>query len=491
MKKMNYKYILYFIVIISILFVILFSSLLSHNSDKKVFVSNSKELSKNSFSSIDYRYVLEKFQNREDKIININLEAKESKILLDGNLVNLYTYNGMSPGPIIRAKVGDTLNATLINSLNEDTTIHWHGLQLPNGMDGVPDVTQKPVKPGKEFIYTFKLNEPGIYWYHSHADTSEQVGRGLYGILIVEQKNETLKFDKEQLLVLDDIRINRDGQIAQFENMMDARMAGRYGNTYFINGKSSFDITANRNSFLKIDLVNTANARIFKFAIEDHNFIVLGNDIGRIKKPYETDSLILAPGERAEILVYLSQTTKDNFKLLNLATRHPEVIGKLHYTDVGKKQKQKDLIYYQNLIKENLRADLPDWSDKLGNKPDIEFDLYAINDKKDGFKWTINGNYYPEKPDIQNMTIGKFYKLRYASKQRMVHPMHLHGQKFIILARNGVPVNDTMWRDTALVYPGESVDVGLIAQGNGSWVNHCHILEHADAGMLGIVNVHK
>lgn len=486
-KNKRYKLLLLiFISLIIILSFILIGIIKNNNND---FIETSENLTEIYFSSIDDRYILDKFTRKENKIINIKLEAKESKILINGNWVNSYTYNGLSPGPIIRAKVGDTLNATLINNINENTTIHWHGLQVPNGMDGVPHVTQKPVKKGDKFIYTFKLNEPGIYWYHPHVNTAEQVGKGLYGILIVEKENDNIKFDKEQLLILDDIRLDRSGQIAPFGNMMDASMAGRYGNNYFINGKTSFDINADKGSFLKLKLVNTANARIFQFAIENHDFVVLGNDIGRIKNPYETDSLILAPGERAEILIYLNKSNKDKFKILNLATRQPEIIGELIYENEDKSKKEDNLIYYQNLIKENLKLDLPDWSNKLNIEPDITFDLYAINGGKEGFKWTINGGYYPEKPDIQELEEGKFYKLRYSSKQRMIHPMHLHGQKFIILARDGIPVNDTMWRDTALVFPNESVDIGLIAEGKGSWVNHCHILEHAEAGMLGIVNV--
>jgi len=475
-----------------------------NNTDNNQIVSKNNNLKdyNNNNNNIEYtksselkRFILEKQEPRKTKIINLNLTAKKSKTLIDGKIVDIYSYNDLSPGPIIRAQKGDTLNITLINKLDVDTTIHWHGLVVPNEMDGVPGVTQKPVKPNQKFTYTYTLNQTGVYWYHSHVDTTEQVGRGLYGIIIVDEKKpeNKVKFDKEQIIDLDDIRLTRDGQIAPFHSMMDAHMAGRYGNTYYINAKTNININASSNSILKLDLVNTANARIFQFGIEEHNLLVIGNDIGKIEKPYETDNLILAPGERAQVLVLLNKTDKKSFKILNYAARTPEVIGELNYNDINKKQSkiiQENKNYYNNLIKEKLNTNLPDWSDKLPLKPDLIFELYSSM-TEDGFKWTINGNYYPEKPDIQNLKIGKFYKARYINKQRMIHPMHIHGQKFIILARNGIPVNDTMYRDIILVFPGEEVDIGFIAKGEGKWVNHCHILEHADAGMLGILNISK
>ena len=442
-------------------------------------------------SSNSDRYILKKQKPRKSKIININLTTRESKTLIDGKIVNIYSYNNLSPGPIIRAQKGDTLNITLINKLKADTTIHWHGLVVPNEMDGVPGVTQKPVKPNQKFTYIYTLNQTGVYWYHSHVDTTQQVGKGLYGIIIIDENNtkNKIKYDKEQIIDLDDIRLNRYGQISQFGSMMDARMAGRYGNTYYINAKTNLEINGTQNSIIKLDLLNTANARIFKFGIEEHKLLVIGNDIEKIEKPYETDSIILAPGERAQVLILLNKTNKKKFKIINYAARTPEIIGELKYNNQNnnynnKKEIENKTNYYNNLIKEKLNVNLPDWSNKLSQKPDLTFELYASM-TEDGFKWTINGNYYPEKPDIQNLEIGKFYKARYINKQRMIHPMHIHGQKFIILARNGVPVNDTMYRDIILVFPGEEVDIGFIAQGEGKGVNHCHILEHEDRGMMG------
>lgn len=436
------------------------------------------------FSSNDQRYDLQKDTRNYTKTISMTLEAKEAKIPYNKQLIDMYTYNNQVPGPIIRAKRGDTLNITLQNSLDEPTSIHWHGIKVPNEMDGVPYVTQEPVQPGKNHTYTFNLNQTGTYWYHPHYNTPEQVGKGLYGILIIDDNKQDVNYTQNNLLVLDDIRLNGNN-IMPFGNPHDAMMAGRYGNNFFINGKSSFEIKTKENSLLKLNLVNTANARIFQFGIEDKKMLVLKKDINPVSKPYEVSSLILAPGERAEVLISINSTDKKNLNLYDYNSQIGNTLGKIIIEESNITNQNK---YYTSLIKEDKSENIPDWANKINQAPNATFNLHhSIIDGE--FRWTINGKVYPEDPESVTLEEGKFYKFRYINTQNMVHPMHLHGQEFIILEKNGVKQDLNEFKDTVLIKPGETVDIGFVAQEKGTWVNHCHILEHAEAGMLMEVHI--
>lgn len=433
--------------------------------------------------NLDLRYELNSENRNNSKTISMNLEAKKSNIIYEGKSIEMLSYNNKVPGPIIRAKKGDSLNITLTNSLNEPTTIHWHGIKVPNSMDGVPYVTQQPVLPGDNYTYTFTLNQTGTYWYHSHFNTPEQVGKGLYGILIIDDNKNEINYTQNNLLVLDDIRLSGN-DIMPFGNPHDTMMAGRYGNNYFINGKKEFDIKAKQNSLVKLNLVNTANARIFEIGIENKKMLVLKKDINSVDKPYEVSSLILSPGERAEVLINLD-TTKDSLKIYDYNSQIQSTLGKIIIEESNLPSKNK---YYQSLIKKDLTTNIPNLDNKLNQPPNATFNLYHTI--KDGeFRWTINGKVYPENPENITLEEGKFYKFRYKNTRNMVHPMHMHGQEFLILERNGEKQDLNEFKDTLLVKPGETVDIGFIAQGKGTWVNHCHILEHAEAGMLMKVNI--
>ncbi|HEX9837540.1 MAG TPA: multicopper oxidase domain-containing protein, partial [Alphaproteobacteria bacterium] len=143
----------------------------------------------------------------------------------------VWTYNGTVPGPEIRVRQGERLRVIVEKRLEEETTVHWHGLRVPNAMDGVPHLTQKPIAPGESFVYEFDAPDAGTYWYHPHVRSFEQVGRGLYGPLIVEEF-EPIRIDRDVTWVIDDWRLRSNAQISGgFGNMMEATMAGRFGNT--------------------------------------------------------------------------------------------------------------------------------------------------------------------------------------------------------------------------------------------------------------------
>src|SRR6184192_521034 len=177
----------------------------------------------------------------EPEIKEYRLAASTATVNLtgDGHLdTAAWGYEGTVPGPELRVRQGEPVRITVSNKLGEDTTVHWHGIRLPNAMDGVPGLTQKPIRPGDSFVYEFTPPDAGTFWYHPHADTLQQLGRGLAGALIVEER-EPIAVDRDLLWFIEDWRLQADGRIAAgFGNHMEAGMSGRIGNTVTINGRA-------------------------------------------------------------------------------------------------------------------------------------------------------------------------------------------------------------------------------------------------------------
>jgi len=241
--------------------------------------------------------------NPASDIVEVYLEAKETDVeLIPGVQTRMWTYNGQFPGPQIDAKLGDTLIVHLTNSLPEDTTIHWHGLELPATMDG-SHISQLAVKPGESFTYQFKLNHAATYWYHPHIQAYEQVERGLYGALVVRdtqyERELGLPVSSEVVVILDDILLDDAGQIVFNPSSDPLQKAtqqanGREGNWFAINGKV-FPVQDNAFSLpnlnvrsgvpVRLRLINAANARFFRVAMPDYNLYQIGGDGGLLETP--------------------------------------------------------------------------------------------------------------------------------------------------------------------------------------------------------------
>ena len=216
----------------------------------------------------------------------------------------IWGYDGTVPGPTLRVKQGDELKVRLINELRQSTVVHWHGLRLPNAMDGVPHLTQMPIEPGASFDYHFVPPDAGTFWYHSHFLSSEQLARGLYGVLVVEER-EPVEVDRDLVLVVDDWRLMDDGAIQpSFGNFHDAAMAGRLGQYVTLNSADTLDVPVKTNERLRLRIVNCANARIFQFRIAQHAARVMAVD-GQPCPPYlaRNGVLRLAPGNRVDLFL--------------------------------------------------------------------------------------------------------------------------------------------------------------------------------------------
>ncbi len=413
------------------------------------------------------------------------LSAEIGKLnFFEGDDLDVWTYNGQVPGPELRVEKGDTLKINFTNNLPQETTIHFHGIRVPNAMDGVPGVTQEPIKPGESFVYEFAPKDAGTFWYHPHVRGSEQVERGLYGTIVVEDPTEP-KYDQDKIIVLDDWRIDQSGQIdPRFNTGGDLMHDGRWGNIITVNGMPNYTIDAKAGERLRLRFVNTSNARIYKLdfgALDIKGFAVDGM---LAKEPFAVQGFEIAPGNRVDVDIRIPQVSqKKTYRIRDTFTRETNnLVNILVDGAVSNEVKSFNI---------PVAAMFPDWSSTTNAlKIDHEYVLDARRGGKYGIEWTINGKAYPDYDPI-TLKKGKFNVIRFTNVSSRLHPMHLHGQFFKVLARNGQPVDEPYLRDTVLIKSKEVIDIGVVPLDEGTWVSHCHILEHAEAGMLTVVIVEK
>ena len=270
--------------------------------------------------------------NADPDIVEVTLTASERTVDLGGGVqTTVWTYNDTTPGPTIRGKVGDTLIVNFVNLLPEETTVHWHGVELPANMDG-SNISQAAVPPEGTFRYEFKLLDATTYWYHSHIRGNEQVEKGLYGTLVVRDQKEDKRLGlpkREHVLVLDDVLLDESGQVAEAfpDDPLDNALAhvnGREGNTLLVNGHAAPTRYIKRGVPHRLRLVNVANSRFMRISIPGHTLYRIGGDGGLLEEPIEippvgmipdppgsgemisnpdlSQGLLLTPGERADVV---------------------------------------------------------------------------------------------------------------------------------------------------------------------------------------------
>jgi FtsP/CotA-like multicopper oxidase with cupredoxin domain len=243
----------------------------------------------------------------EPEIKEYRLTTKQTVVNLTGDghpETAVWAYDGTVPGPELRVRQGDPLRLVVNNKLGEDTTVHWHGIRLPNAMDGVPGLTQPPILPGESFTYDFTPPDAGTFWYHPHADTLQQIGRGLAGALIVQER-EPIAVDRDLLWFIEDWRLDDDRRIAPgFGNRMEAGMSGRIGNTVTINGHVPERVSVKAGERVRLRVINAALARIVGFRFEGHRPVVIAYD-GQPCDPHTLDGgrLVLGPAMRADLII--------------------------------------------------------------------------------------------------------------------------------------------------------------------------------------------
>ncbi|WLR51753.1 multicopper oxidase family protein [Bacillus tianshenii] len=431
----------------------------------------------------------------ESNVKEFELTAQKTDWQIKDQTFEAWTYNGSVPGEEIRVQEGDWVRVHLKNKLDEPVTIHWHGMILPNQMDGVAGVTQDAVQPGDTFTYEFQAKEPGTYWYHSHQHSSYQVDRGLYGALIVEPKDKT--YDKDAVLLVDEWPI---GETKPMGGNMHSN-TGIYGEmdtqqqygTFTINGKSAPHISAlefNKGENVRLRFINAGYQKHY-FYLGKQQYKLVGNDGNPVQDSELTqDVLEIAPGERIDIeftadVVGESTIYSPIPEKISADIDIPMIIKGEKETNSHKEPSQLQVIDYTQTgeMKPLFKDDV---------KPTIEYTMNLsvgmgmgmMND--DGMAFTVNGETFPETPPLK-VEKGDLIKVTLNNNSMLDHPMHLHGHHFQVISKNGEKLDKPLVKDLINVKPHQQYEILFKADNPGHWLFHCHDLVHAGGGMVSII----
>ena len=390
----------------------------------------------------------------------------------------------------------------LINNLQEHTSIHWHGVRVPNAMDGVPYVTQMPVLPREQFTYAFAPPDPGTFFFHPHCNTVAQLGRGLAGVLVVEG-DELEPFDDDVVLVLKDWRVAKDGSFLPFLTVEGAARSGSFGTLRTVNGKVAPRIVVPAGANIRVRLVNADSTRVGDLGIAGATASVIAID-GNAIQPFALETWRLGPAMRLDLALRTPEnggeiTLVDYFasEPVTLATLVAEGQQRRTNSFVPAALKvpnfpEPDLANARNhqlrlsataaasIYPELAPIVLPD-----GRKIDMMDSLCATPRTL----WAVDGKTWPQAgheqmpPPLLTFTRGESVRIEFLNTTPHVHPMHLHGHTFKVISSSRLarPVH---WADTVLVMPNERVQIAFVADNPGNWMLHCHIIEHQDTGMM-------
>ena len=424
------------------------------------------------------------------------LTARESDVAVArSGAWRTWTYDGQVPGPELRVREGDVVRVTLRNQLPQPTTIHWHGVPVPNAMDGVPGVTQAPVEPGESFTYEFVASTPGTYFYHSHSGL--QLDRGLYGPLIVEPAGGgAARVDREHIVLLDDwLDITPEEAYAQLQRsrgMGGGMMGGSdplYAG-YLLNGATSAvapPLQTARGETVRLRLINAASATAFRVGLVGRRLTVTHAD-GQEVRPVQVDSLIIGMGERYDVTFVADNPDAGPLIAGPVDSVVPGIVVALQYGGALVPTRAVPVWPSALLRGRALRyADLqPVAATPPGASPIPQIIPLTLGSAMmGGYVWTINGQAYPN-ADAIRLESGRPVRLRIVNGTMMRHPMHLHGH-FFTLRQAAAASGSAPLKDTALVDAMGSVDLEFETDNPGRWLFHCHHAYHMEAGMARVL----
>ncbi len=425
-------------------------------------------------------------------LLEVELEMAPAELVLADRNVRMQAYNGTVPGPTLRLRPGDTLRVSLTNNIDEPTNLHVHGLHVsPEGNGDNPFLA---IEPGETFAYEFTLpsdHPVGTFWYHPHhhGNVADQVFSGLYGAIIVE---EGLPRDDERLLLISDVSLTGQGEVAALG--MPDRMMGREGEVVLVNGQVQPRMVATAGRTERWRVINTCVSRHLRLDIPSQDVQVFGVDIDR-HAPRDLGDLVLAPGNRAELLV-----TADvgSFEVRSL--RHDR--GGMGMMGGGQPRAgDDDVVLFTVEAGSGRGADdggHSGWSEQAllrdlrGAEPAARRSIAFTMDMGmgAGMSFGFNGREFdPDRTD-QEPRLGTVEEWTIVNSTPMDHPFHLHVWPMQVVAANGASIAEPYWRDVVPVPAGESRTVRVAFETfPGRSVYHCHILDHEDAGMMAVVRV--
>ncbi|MFK7854224.1 MAG: multicopper oxidase family protein [Granulosicoccus sp.] len=413
----------------------------------------------------------------------------------------VWGFNGQVPGTPIRIGRGQAVNAIVHNALEVPTAVHWHGIRLPNAMDGVAGLTQPAILPGESFRYQFTPPDSGTYWYHSHVNAYEQVGRGLYGPLIIEEAEPPV-VDRDLVWMIDDWRLIDDASIRNdFGAGHDRSHAGRIGNVPTVNSRFRDIVKVRTGERIRLRLINASNARNFALSFGELTPSVIAID-GQAVKPFQTNEpIIVGAAGRVDLILDMSGDPGSIMPVVDSFYRDSFDLTKFVYEEKPLRESAPDSAI--DLAPSEIPE--PDLSSAMAHEVIVAggamggLSRAKFNGEwmglreiaQQGYVWAINdivGNKLDMPPLIETKK-GRSIRLTIRNETAFPHPMHLHGHHMKLLSIDGQQLSDPRWVDSPLVMPNQSMELAFVADNPGDWLFHCHVLEHHAAGLGALVRI--
>ncbi len=480
---------------------------------------------------------------RSPQIVEVNdgdvvdVEASFVKKTIEGIPYIMYAYNGQIPGPIFKAQQASTITVKFRNNIDLNTTIHWHGLRHEVKDDGVPITSQAPIKPGESFTYTLSFPDAGIYWYHPHIREDIQQDMGLTSNMLVipTDKSGWNPVNQEELLFLDDLLIEDSKLVPYGKDHANFALMGRFGNVLMVNGKTDYTISVDKGELVRFYITNVANVRPFNISFGGAKIKRIGSDLSRYEREEFVDGILIAPGERYIIEVLFDQ--EGEVPIAHMTPQQMYRMGTVIVKDIDSPNAlstQFTKTHANNDIKEDIASfkrffdkpvdytfdltiDMPGMMEMMGGgsmgghmmdggmmgmmtpEGPIEWEdtMAAMNRNADTsmLRWILRDQSTKrENMDfMMKAKVGDVLKIRLVNRKDSMHPMqhpiHLHGQRFLVLSVDGKAVQNKVWKDTVLVPIGGTVDILVDVTNPGTWMMHCHISEHLESGMMTALEV--
>jgi multicopper oxidase len=450
------------------------------------------------------------------------LRAQRFRGASGGTRREVWGYDGQLPGPLIRAREGETVRIRVVNDLGVPTSIHWHGIHQHGTwtMDGVEEISRPPIAAGSEFTYEFRAEPAGTHWYHSHVGV--QYGNGLFGPLIVEERQPLKGYDREEVLLINDwfgdlgdvilARLRKGASMsgakmapmkgmANSAKMPGMKMPGGHSmadladvpfETALINGKGNFlgsdkvartEVAVKPGEKLRLRLINGSATFTFRFQVDGHRLTVIATD-GSPTLPLQVDHLVLVPGERYDVILEARQ--RGTHWIRAAASGGGEALALLRYEGAPNREPAMSPVRWGPvaLTPSSLRSPLPV---DLGRQA-TEIPI-VLGGSMMPYRWSINGQFYP-KADPLVFQKDQPIRFLFRNPTGMDHPFHLHGHSFYVIGKPGAyNFVDPVEKDTVNVPAGGELAVQWVADNPGRWFFHCHIEWHLMTGMARVIEV--
>jgi suppressor of ftsI len=467
----------------------------------------------------------------------LDLTATFVQRTVRGHAFAMYGFNGQVPGPLIRVPQNATIMVRFTNRIDLPSAVHWHGVRLDNHNDGVPGLTQDAVPSGGRFLYRVHFPDAGLYWYHPHVREDVEQAMGLFGNMIVDSPDNDYYslVNREEVLMLDDLLANGDSLIPFGAAGPDFALMGRVGNVLLVNSEPQYTLQASAGEVVRFYLTNVSSSRTYNVSFGGAPMKIVASDVSRFEHEVRVASVVLAPAERYVVDVQFEHPGRYVFMNAVQAINHfrgefAAEVDTLGVVTVGPTPATPDYTAPFTKLRDNaaVSRDIEPFRAAFDRPPDKTFRLtvkvtglplatvqfmsidtayFAPIEWIDGMpdmnwlstsdqvRWIIRD----EATGKDNMDIdwrvrrGSMVKIRIfndpTSFHPMQHPIHLHGQRMLVTARDGIVTRNLVWKDTVLIPVGSTVDILIDASNPGAWMLHCHIAEHLGAGMMAVMHV--